>query len=295
MLDVDTGIDDALALLYAAASPALDLCGVTTVVGNVPAGVAARNSAAVLAHAGAHDVPVVTGAARTTSGAGPRTGPTNHGPDGLGGVPVPPVPETTGPETTGPETTGPETTGPETTGLGVADVVEAAGAGGPVTLVGLAPMTNLTALAPLADEVVVLGGELAAGDPPELNAAHDPVATARLLAGDRSFTLYVIDVFERVSVRAEDVARLRSSNRPAARLAGELLAVRRGRLIGDAGALVLLTHPGLFRVEPRRIGLVGDRLTETPDGRWTDVVVDVDAAAAATAYVDALLGPAVPL
>ncbi|NPD04696.1 hypothetical protein HN031_08360 [Nocardioides sp. zg-1308] len=285
MLDVDTGIDDALALLYAAASPSLDLCGVTTVVGNVPAEVAARNSAAVLAHAGAHDVPVVTGAARTTSGAGPRTGPTNHGPDGLGGVPVPP----------GPETTGPETTGPETTGLGVADVVEAAGAGGPVTLVGLAPMTNLTALAPLADEVVVLGGELAVGDPPELNAAHDPVATARLLAGDRSFTLYVIDVFERVSVRAEDVARLRSSSRPAARLAGELLAVRRGRLVGDAGALVLLTHPGLFRVEPRRIGLVGDRLTETPDGRWTDVVVDVDAAAAATAYVDALLGPAVPL
>jgi len=79
VLDVDTGIDDALALLYAVESPALDLLGVTSVVGNVPAEVAARNSAAVLSYAGATHVPVRIGAGRTTSGsrrpASPRASP----------------------------------------------------------------------------------------------------------------------------------------------------------------------------------------------------------------------------
>jgi pyrimidine-specific ribonucleoside hydrolase len=93
VLDVDTGIDDALAILYATSSPELELCGVTTVVGNVPADVAARNSAAVLSHVGAGHVPVAVGASRTTAGSGPREGPTNHGADGLGGVRVPAGPD----------------------------------------------------------------------------------------------------------------------------------------------------------------------------------------------------------
>ena len=37
ILDVDTGIDDALALLYACASPEVDLLAVTCVGGNVDA------------------------------------------------------------------------------------------------------------------------------------------------------------------------------------------------------------------------------------------------------------------
>ena len=269
VLDVDTGIDDALALLYAVASPALDLCGVTAVAGNVPVEVAARNSAAVLAHAGAVGVPVAAGASRTTAGAGPRSGPTNHGPDGLGGVVLP------------------------TPGARAGDDVEAlvgrvAGAG-PFTLVGLAPMTNLPAVTSLAEDVVLVAGELAVDEPPELNAGHDLAATASTLAAARSTTLYVVDVFEQVTVAASDVERLRSSGRPAARLAGDLLAVRRSHLIGDAGALVLLTRPELFAVETRRVGLVGDHLTETPDGRAVEVVVGVDAAAAARTFVEVLL------
>ncbi len=269
VLDVDTGIDDALALLYAVASQALELCGVTTVVGNVPVEVAARNSTAVLAHAGAGDVPVAVGAGRTSTGGGPRTGPTNHGPDGLGGVTLP--------------------AGPEPSVLGVRDLLDAVAREGACTLVGLAPMTNVAGIAPSADEVVLLGGELVAGEPPELNAGHDLPATNRALASGRPTTLYVIEVFERVSVPTEDVVRLQSSDRPGARLAGDLLAVRRGHLVGDAGALVLLTHPHLFGVEPRRFGLVDRALTEVHDGRLLDVVVEVDAPAVARAFVDALL------
>lgn len=269
MLDVDTGIDDALALLYAVASPALELCGVTTVAGNVPVEVAARNSAAVLAHAGAGHVPVALGAARTSSGAGPRTGPTDHGEDGLGGVALP--------------------SGPSPSRRSAREVVEAVAGAGSCTLVGLAPMTNAAALAPLADEVVLLGGELVAQDPPELNAGHDVAATERTLASGRPTTLYVIDVLERVSVAAQDVARLRSSGSAAARLAGDLLAVRREHLVGDAGALVMLTHPHLFRVAQRRFGMVGPHLVETADGTRVDVVVDVDAAAVARTFAEVLL------
>jgi inosine-uridine nucleoside N-ribohydrolase len=268
VLDVDTGIDDALALLYAVASPTLDLRGVTTVAGNVPVEVAARNSAAVLARAGAAHVPVAVGASRTTAGAGPRVAPTNHGADGLGGVVLPPG---------------------DVTGAAVEALVREVADGGAFTLAGLAPMTNLPALAPRSARVVLVGGELAVEEPPELNAAHDPEATAATLACGRPTTLYAIDVFERVSVLPADVHRLRSSDRASARLAGELLAVRRSHLVGDAGALVLLTHPELFTLEPRRVGFVGAHLTEAPDGRQVDVVVDADVDAVARTFVEVLL------
>jgi pyrimidine-specific ribonucleoside hydrolase len=269
VLDVDTGIDDALAILYAVASPDLELCGVTAVVGNVPTEVAARNSAAVLACAGAGAVPVAVGASLTLAGDGPRAGPTNHGPDGLGGVRLP--------------------AGADPSYDAPGALLRATAARGPVTLVGLAPLTNVAGLAHTATDLVLVGGELAVEEPPEPNAGHDPAATARVLASARPTTLYVADVFERVSVAADDVDRLRSSDRPAARLAGALLAVRRDHLVGDAGALVLLTHPDLFRVEPRAMGLANGHLTATGDGRRLDVVVDVDAPAVAAAYVDALL------
>lgn len=85
LLDVDAGIDDALALLYATATSRLDVVGVAAVVGNVPVDVGARNAAAVLAAVGKASVPVVAGAAVSLEGRGARDGDTNHGPDGLGG------------------------------------------------------------------------------------------------------------------------------------------------------------------------------------------------------------------
>ena len=272
VLDVDTGIDDALALLYAVTSPSLDLRAVTTVAGNVSAELAARNSAAVLAHVGAGHVPVAIGAGRTTQGRGPRSGPTNHGPDGLGGVAVPSGPS-------------PADADPEA-------LFAQAAHGGDVTLVGLAPMTNLAHLAPHADRLVLVGGELVPEDPPEFNASHDAPASAQVLAAGRPTTLYVVAVFKQVTVADKDVALLQACERPGPKLAGDLLHVRRAHLLGDAGALVLLTHPHLFATEHRRIGPLGDVLTDVPTGRLVDVVVDVDAAAVARAVVETLLSGA---
>ena len=48
VIDVDTGIDDALALLYACAHEEAEILGVSTVVGNVPLAAATRTTRAHL-------------------------------------------------------------------------------------------------------------------------------------------------------------------------------------------------------------------------------------------------------
>ena len=90
ILDVDTGVDDSLAILYACASPEVELLAVTCVAGNVPARQVAANSLAVLELAGRTDVPVVLGAeqplVRTLV-----TAEDTHGPQGLGHAVLPPA------------------------------------------------------------------------------------------------------------------------------------------------------------------------------------------------------------
>ena len=90
ILDVDTGIDDAMALLYAAASEGVDLVAVTCVAGNVDARQVAVNTLAVLELAGRGDVEVALG--RETPLVRPlKTTPETHGPRGLGYAELPPA------------------------------------------------------------------------------------------------------------------------------------------------------------------------------------------------------------
>src|ERR1700679_1987566 len=83
ILDVDTGIDDALALLYACAHDGARILGVSTVVGNVSLAAATRNTRAVLALAGRANIPVWPGAATAISIA-TRDASEIHGATGLG-------------------------------------------------------------------------------------------------------------------------------------------------------------------------------------------------------------------
>ena len=89
ILDVDTGIDDSLALLYVAASPEAELVAVTCVGGNVDAHQVERNTRAVLELAGRTDVEVALGRDRPL--VKPiETAPETHGPQGLGHAELPP-------------------------------------------------------------------------------------------------------------------------------------------------------------------------------------------------------------
>jgi purine nucleosidase len=88
ILDVDTGIDDSLALLYTAASPEADLVAVTCVSGNIDADQVGINTRAVLELAGRIDVEVAMG--RKVPLIRPlETTPETHGPQGLGHAVLP--------------------------------------------------------------------------------------------------------------------------------------------------------------------------------------------------------------
>src|SRR3954471_1435967 len=89
ILDVDTGIDDSLALLYAAATPDAEIVAVTCVGGNVDARQVERNTRAVMELAGRTDVEVALGRERPLVRP-VETTPETHGPQGLGHAELPP-------------------------------------------------------------------------------------------------------------------------------------------------------------------------------------------------------------
>lgn len=62
IIDCDPGIDDALALMLALSSPELNILGITTVSGNVPAYMGAENALKVLKQMNRLDIPVYCGA-----------------------------------------------------------------------------------------------------------------------------------------------------------------------------------------------------------------------------------------
>ena len=90
IFDTDPGIDDAMALLFLARHPQIDLIGVTTVFGNAPIELTTRN-ALYLTEAWDIAAPVAKGAGETFDPArGGSYWPTAiHGHNGIGDVPVP--------------------------------------------------------------------------------------------------------------------------------------------------------------------------------------------------------------
>ena len=168
-VDVDTGIDDAFALLLACAAEGAALVGVSTVVGNVSLESATRNTRAVLALAGRAEVPVAPGAANPLA-AEPRDARVVHGAAGLGYASLPDPPE------------------PRHAHHAVDAIVAAAHAhAGRLILVATGPMTNVALavmrepeLPRLVRRFVIMGGAYAepgnVTPSAEFNIWHDPDA-----------------------------------------------------------------------------------------------------------------------
>ncbi|MEV6803816.1 MULTISPECIES: nucleoside hydrolase [unclassified Streptomyces] len=245
IIDCDTGVDDALALLFAVRHPGLDLRAVTCVAGNTDVDGVVRNTLTVLEQAGAPRVPVARGAERPLIEPA-RTAPV-HGVDGMGDLGLP---------------------APARTAADVDAVTllhrEILASPRPVTLIPTAPLTNIALLLRTHPEVtrnieriVFMGGAVTTGNATpvaEFNVWHDPEAAAILLTAGVPVTMYGLDVFTRVVVPAEEVHRLRASAEPGTRLAGELLAHRptaQGEApeaeeaggLGDAGAVCAVADP----------------------------------------------------
>jgi purine nucleosidase len=90
-IDVDTGVDDALALVYLLASPDADLVGIASTNGNVAVQQVCENNLGLLELCGVGDVPVSKGADENLIGLRPDRGERIHGPAGLGYAQLPPT------------------------------------------------------------------------------------------------------------------------------------------------------------------------------------------------------------
>ena len=250
ILDVDTGLDDAYALMFAARCPSIDLLGVTCVAGNVGVGQVVRNTLDVLDMSGAAEVPVASGAT------GPlvddhRSADHYHGENGVGGVQLPRSPRQPVEE-------------PATEFL----CRLLSESSRPVTLIALAPLTNIALLLrayPQArthiDRIVWMGGARRYGNvtaSAEFNAWSDPEAAHEVLHSGIPITLYPLEPFYTVTVSSQQVAEYTSAEDAWIRTIGEMLAYSQTRnagetripdhaasCLGDAGAVMSVAAPEL--------------------------------------------------
>ena len=203
ILDVDTGIDDMVALLIAATAPELNLRGVTCVAGNVEIHHVARNTGKILRMVGRGDVPVSIGAARPLHRR-LRTAPDTHGPTGTGYV------ELTGEDPELGSTDYTAVPAPRYLGAHIERHP------GELTVVALGPLTNLASaalngvdLAGGLRELVWMGGALEergnTTETGEWNACVDPEAAEACLAAGAISHLFPLDATQDVLFTLDDL------------------------------------------------------------------------------------------
>jgi len=240
IIDCDPGIDDAVALMLACASPELELLGVTCVAGNRPLEITADNACRVLDLAGRSDVAVHAGCSRPLASKQPRCADV-HGDDGLGGAALP------------------RTRGP--TGQHGVDFIERTlleHEAGRVTLVAVGPLTNV-ALAEIkrpgllsrAREVLVMGGaafcEGNVTPSAEFNFYADALAAHVVLGCGASVRLFGLDVTRQAVMPPAWVEALGSLPMRCADAARTMLRfAHREPLMHDACPIAWLLAPELF-------------------------------------------------
>ena len=143
--DVDTGVDDSLALLYALNKPRFEIVGIATVTGNVEADLAAENTLKILDLAGAPEIPVTLGALAPLRGRWEGRVSVIHGDNGRGNVKLP-------------------ASGRKTTGKGVEEHYLELGerCQGELVLIALGPLTNIATDPEAADLVFQSGMDITA-------------------------------------------------------------------------------------------------------------------------------------
>ena len=313
-VDVDTGIDDAFALLYACGEPHARLVGVSTVVGNVSLAYATRNTRAVLALAGRGDAPVAPGAAVPLAPE-PNDARAVHGATGLGFATLP------------------EPAEPAHAVHAVDALIAAArGHAGRLILVATGPLTNIALavmrepeLPRLVKRFVIMGGAYSVHGnvtpSAEFNIWHDPEA-ARIVfrtfggPGGAPVVAVGLDVTRKATIDGADLAALaaRIGQTPralaltrfledAARFYFERMERQTGRrclIMHDPLAVAVALDPAL--VETRRAAVdveTAGRLATGAtvvdwEGRWgrlanAEVAVAVDAERFRAKFLDAMV------
>jgi purine nucleosidase len=186
ILDCDPGIDDALAIAFAAGYPGIELAGITTVAGNVGLPRTTRNALDVADFVGAGGVPVTAGCA------GPLLRPALdarhvHGETGLGGAVLPE-----------------SARGPRAGHASDFIIETLAAAPREITLVATGPLTNVALalrkeprITSWVREFVIMGGSAGRGNvtpAAEYNIWADPEAAAVVFSAGWTVRMIGLDV-----------------------------------------------------------------------------------------------------
>lgn len=239
VVDTDGGLDDAMALIHLARSPAVDLVAVSSVHGNVTTSAAAANSLRALELAGDEHTPVAVGAAAAPT----RELQLRHPEDPFGSAAGPPS-----------RATNDESAADQ--------LVRLARTESSFDVLALGPMTNLAAALIVEPRLPQLVGRLVAmagaytvpGNVTplaETNVWNDPDAFAAVLAAGFDLTLVGLDVTRQATATRDWLAQLDPTQ-----LWGQYAAV----LLSDAGAELpaLPLHDPLAAavlIDPTLVGL----------------------------------------
>jgi inosine-uridine nucleoside N-ribohydrolase len=224
ILDVDTGTDDAVAIMFAALHPQLDLLAVTTVNGNVPVQHCTDNSLRVLDFIGRSDVPVYEGLSRplvrhdfpTPKSYGRDSAEDMHGTE----LPIP-APQSV----------------KQDTGAVEFLIETLMSATEQVTLVPVGPLSNIGAalaleprIAAAVHEVVIMGGGHHMGNETasaEFNIWADPEAADMVFAaGIERLTLVPLDATHKALVTKADCDAFEALGTPAGTAASRFIGRR---------------------------------------------------------------------
>lgn len=217
IIDTDPGQDDALALLLAFASDALDILGVVTVAGNVPLALTTNNALKICELAGKRDTAVYAGCAR------PMVRPLVtaehvHGKTGLDGPDLPEPTMRAQPQ------------------HGVDFIIDTVRAhpDNHVTLCTLGPLTNVAMalikapdIAPKIREIVMMGGGFFEGGnitpTAEFNIYVDPQAADTVFSSGVPIVMAPLDVTHKALTTQARLDAMRAKNTPVCDAAAALL------------------------------------------------------------------------
>ncbi|HYI20499.1 MAG TPA: nucleoside hydrolase [Solirubrobacteraceae bacterium] len=216
IIDCDPGHDDMLAIMLAAAHPAVELLGITTVAGNGTLERTTANARATCALAGIRDVPIAAGAPRPLV-APPRIAADVHGESALEGAELP----------SGDDVPLQDVHAVEL----IARLVREAP--GPVTLIPTGPLTNVAMFArrhpellERVEQIVLMGGTMGEGNTTpvaEFNIVVDPEAADIVVTCGVPVTICGLDVTHQALATPDVLARLEALGTPVAATVVQLL------------------------------------------------------------------------
>jgi purine nucleosidase len=293
VIDCDTGVDDAMAILYGLLAPEVEVVALTCVWGNIRVETTTRNTLRLLELVDRPGVPVAMGAAKPLVGPMWELDGRIHGADGQGNTNLPPP-----------------ALSPVAEPAAELLVRLAHERPGELTLVPTGPLTNVATavlldpgVARLYKRVVLMGGAfLVPGNAApwaEANIWHDPEAAQIVFEAGWPITAVGLDVTHKTMLGESLLERLRDGGTPAGvhvhRITQHYLdqyAARRGRrecAMHDALALGVAVDPSLALHAPKvkvdveltgtrtRGMTVGDfRAWASPEDANADVVLKVD-------------------